>query len=75
MNEIMTWKEIEEAFDTQWVLIEDPETNVAQEIISGRVIFHSHNRQDVYGKLIELQPYQPAVLYVGEALQDKVFAL
>ena len=26
MNQVMTWEEIEAAFDGEWVLIEDPET-------------------------------------------------
>ncbi|MDE2842500.1 MAG: hypothetical protein OXN21_03860 [Chloroflexota bacterium] len=75
MSEVMTWAEIEAGFDGQWVLIEDPETTGAQEIINGKVIFHSQERQEVYSKLFELRPHHPAILYVGEAMRDKAFAL
>ena len=75
MKEVMTWAEIEEAFDGEWVLIEDPETTLFHEIIKGRVVFHSRDRAETYWKLTELRPDHPAVLYVGNAPTDMVFAL
>ncbi|MDE2780192.1 MAG: hypothetical protein OXI91_11030 [Chloroflexota bacterium] len=75
MDKMMTWAEIEEAFDGEWVLIEDPETTCSQEIISGRVIYHSSDRAEAYSKLNELRPVHPAVMYVGTTSADKVFAL
>lgn len=75
MEETMTWAEIEEAFDGEWVLIEDPETTCSQEIISGKVIYHSSDRAEAYSKLNELRPVHPAVLYVGSTPTDMVFAL
>ena len=75
MNEVMTWAEIEEAFDGEWVLIEDPKTTPVHEVIGGRVVFHSPERSEVYRKLTELLPIHPAVLYVGNPATDMVFAL
>ena len=75
MDKVMTWAEIEAAFDGEWVLIEDPETTFSQEIIKGKVVFHSRDREEAYWKLTELRPSHPAVLYVGNPPTDMVFAL
>ena len=75
MDKVMSWQEIEEAFDGEWVLIEDPETTELLEIIRGKVIFHSKERSDVHGKLLELRPIHSAVMYVGEPPKDLEFAL
>lgn len=75
MNEVMTWAEIEEAFDGEWVLIEDPETTISQDIIKGRVIFHSYFRAEAYKELNRTNPVHPAIIYVGEPPMDTVFAL
>lgn len=75
MNEVMTWAEIEEAFDSEWVLIEDPETTRSHEIVRGMVVFHGSDRAEAYRMLNELRPLHPAVLYVGATPTDMVFAL
>ncbi len=75
MEEVMTWAEIEEAFDGEWVLIEDPVTTLSQEIIEGRVIYHSSDRSESYKKLNELSPVHPAIIFVGPPPTDTVFAL
>ena len=41
MSDLMTWQEIEETFDSEWVLIEDPEYDSRKEITSGKVLYHS----------------------------------
>lgn len=75
MSEVMSWAEIEAAFDGEWVLIEDPETTRSHEIISGKVVFHSSDRAEAYRMLNELRPVHPAVMYVGATPTDMVFAL
>ena len=75
MNEVMTWEEIEEAFDGEWVLIEDPELTRSLEIVGGKVVFHSAERKEVYKRMRELPELCHAVRYIGKLPQDMVFAL
>ena len=64
-SSLMSWKEIEDAFDSEWVLIEDPELTNSQEIIKGKVVFHSKDRGAVHDKARELRPLHPAIIYIG----------
>ena len=75
MDEVMSWAEIEETFNGEWVLIEDPEVTRYQEIIRGKVLFHSTERNAVHAKVRELNPLHPAIMYVGEFPKDLEFAL
>ena len=66
MTEILTRAEIEARFDSEWVLIEDPALGANLEVIRGRVIWHSKDRDEVYQKALELRPEHPAFLYTGK---------
>jgi hypothetical protein len=65
MNELMTIKEIESQFDNEWILVEDPEIDRNNEVVKGKVLFHSKSRDDVYRKALELRPRRSAFLYTG----------
>ena len=67
MSELMTWQEIEEAFDSEWVLIEDPEMTPSLEILRGKVIFHSRSRAEVHERMVELPKMHHAVMQTGES--------
>ena len=75
MNEVMTWEEIEAAFDGEWVLIEDPELSSELEVIGGRVIYHCAERDELYRKMGELQPKRSAIIYTGSVPDDLVVML
>lgn len=64
-DEILTAKEIENQFEAEWILIENPQTDATLEIQSGKVIWHSKDRDEVYRKAIELNPKRFAMLYTG----------
>jgi hypothetical protein len=66
MSEILTRAEIESRFDSEWVLIEDPQLDEHLEVLSGRVVWHSKDRDEVHQKLLELRPRHPALLYTGK---------
>jgi hypothetical protein len=66
MEKELTIEEIESQFDSEWVLVEDPQTNEALEVLSGKVIYHSTDRDEVYRKAISLRPKRCAVLFTGE---------
>lgn len=71
----MTMAEIEACFDSEWVLLEDPETNEYLEVQRGRVLWHTHDRDELYRKALELRPQHSAVLYIGEPPDGIGFAL
>ena len=65
MDEVMSWAEIEETFNGEWVLIEDPECAPNLKIIRGKVIFHSKDRAEISVKMAELTRMHHAIMYIG----------
>lgn len=66
MDTVLTVAEIHNRFTDSWVLVGDPQTNAALEVESGKVLFTSPDRDEVYQKAIELRPAHFAVLYTGQ---------
>jgi hypothetical protein len=64
-EKLLTLSEIESQFHSEWVLVEDPETNEDLEVQRGTVRFHSKDRDEVYRKVVELRPKRFAMLYTG----------
>jgi hypothetical protein len=75
MDEILTLAELEERFDSEWVLIEDPELDENLEVVRGKVIFHSKDRDEVYRKDMELRPKSAAYLFTGTMPEDTAIVL
>jgi hypothetical protein len=75
MNDVLAVAEIEERFQSEWVLVEDPQTNDALEIEGGTVVWHSKDRDEVYRKAVELRPKRFAVLYTGRMPEDTAIVL
>lgn len=71
----MTISEIESEFDSEWVLVDEPETNEQLEVLKGKVIHHSRDRDEVYRKAVSLRPKRCAILYTGEIPRDAVVVL
>jgi hypothetical protein len=55
-NDVMTISEMESLFPSEWVLIGDPHTDKYQGVLSGRVIFHSKDRNEVDRQALQLPP-------------------
>ena len=66
MDDVMTVAQIEAQFESEWVLLEDPQTTEALEVQGGRVLWHGKDRDEVYRKAVELRPKRFAVLYTGK---------
>jgi hypothetical protein len=75
MKTAMTIEEIRSRFDSEWVLVENPRTNEALEIISGHVLHPSKDRDEVYRKGVAVRPKRCAVLYTGEIPADTAIIL
>jgi hypothetical protein len=65
VDSVLTVKEIRERFPSEWVLIGDPQTSETLAVQAGKVLCHSKDRDEVYGKAIELRPKRCAFLYTG----------
>jgi hypothetical protein len=65
VNDILTVAEMQSRFDSEWLLIEEPETDAALQVQAGRVRWHSKDRDEIYRKAVELRPQRFAVLYTG----------
>ena len=71
----MTIKEIENQFESEWVLVADPQTNDALEVTRGTVICHSQDRDEVYRQAVALRPKRSAILYTGRMPEDTAIVL
>ncbi len=75
MPEILTIAEIESCFASEWVLVEDPTTNDALEVQSGKVLAHSKDRDEVYREAVRLRPERFAMLYTGMLPENTAIVL
>ena len=75
MEQEMTMAEIESQFDSEWVLVEEPQTNDDLEVLKGKVLHHSKDRDEVYRKAVTLRPKRSAILYTGEIPEDTAVVL
>ena len=75
MGDVLTLAEIESRFKSEWVLVEDPQTNESLEVLSGKVRFHSKDRDEVYRRAVELRPKRFAMLYTGTIPKDTAVVL
>jgi hypothetical protein len=75
MSEVMTVAETYSRFDSEWILLEDPETTDRLEVTAGKVLWHSKDRDEVYRKARELTPKHSAILYTGSLPKDTAVIL
>ncbi|MHC4680290.1 MAG: hypothetical protein ACYTEK_16510 [Planctomycetota bacterium] len=75
MPEVLSFAEIKIRFDSEWVLIGDPDTGADLNVKRGVVLWHSKDRDEVYRKARELRPDHSAILYTGQLPDDVAVAL
>jgi hypothetical protein len=66
MPEVMTRQRMESEFDSEWILVGDPELSPTRHVVGGTVLFHSQDRDEVYRVANVLRPSRSAILYVGK---------
>jgi hypothetical protein len=73
----MTMAAINERFPSEWVLIVDPQTDANSEVLSGKVVYHSKDRDEVDRKAMEVPiPRHIAVFFTGQLFpEDMEFVL
>ena len=75
MCETISFAEIQKKFNSEWILLEDPETEDGLRVKSGKVLWHSKDRDEVYRKARQFRPKHSAVLYTGKLPQDTAIVL
>jgi hypothetical protein len=75
MDEVLTAAQIEAQFISEWVLVEDPQTNDTLEVQSGKILGHSKDRDEVYREAVRLRPKRFAMLYTGTLPKDTAIVL
>jgi hypothetical protein len=75
MEQVMTLAEMEAQFDSEWILIGDPQTDESLELLAGTVLWHSKDRDEVYRKAIELHPPRFAMHYTGSMPENTAVVL
>ncbi len=71
MKDILSFSEIKERFDSEWVLIGNPETDEDLNVKQGKILWHSKDRDEVYRKAREIHPIHSAIIFTGK-LPDNV---
>lgn len=75
MAEVMTLAMVFEKFESEWVLLEDPELDENREIVTGKVLFHGKNRDEVDREMLAIRPRHGATLYTGSIPIDAAVVL
>lgn len=71
VGEVMTRKEIYDRFDSEWVLVGDPETEENLMLIRGTVLWHGKDREELYRWMANVDvPYSTAILYTGTISEE-----
>lgn len=76
MNEILTVREMKERYPGEWVLVGEPQQNPPSlQVVAGRVLAHSLDRDAVYAAMISLKPRHCATLCFAEFKPDVAILL
>ena len=75
MSEIMTFADMKLKYDGEWVLISYIETDENLQVVKGKVLAHSPNKEDIYYALKSIEEQPLAIEYMGEVPEDLAFIL
>jgi hypothetical protein len=75
MPELLTWEEMTQRYDGEWLLIVDAELNDDLSVVRGEVLAHSPNQEVVYDALPLRQGRSASIEYVGQVPEDLAFIL
>jgi len=66
----MKWEDIKKAFKDQWVLIEVEKVDESFNVVEGKVLAHSKDKNEVYQKLLQTRPKEFSIEYTGVIPED-----
>jgi hypothetical protein len=74
-REILSVKQIESKYPSEWVLLKDPITDKHLRVLRGEVVYHSKDRDAVGRRAIKLRLKHSAFLFTGKPPADMDFLL
>lgn len=75
MGERLTIEELRERYDGEWVVVADPETDDAHEVLSGILVAHDPDREEVYDAMLRANGRHFATLCFQKMPQGWTLAL
>lgn len=75
MSDVLTFEQIKARYAPDWVLMGDIKTGEDASLVSGRVLFHGADRDEVYNKLADFAPGLYAVRCLRPWSEDMVLIL
>jgi hypothetical protein len=66
----MTWEEIRKQYAGQWVLIQYQELDEQLNVITGEVVAHAPEKEEIYRQLLQTTGQNIAIEYAGEFPQE-----
>jgi hypothetical protein len=75
LGERMSIEAIEAADPNEYVLLDQPETGEYQQVLSGILLWHTKDNDEILQKMEELRTHNMALFYVGTADEGLPFAL
>ena len=66
----MRWKDIKNKFKNQWVLIEVENVDESFNVLEGKVLAHSKDKDEIYQKLLKIKPKEFSIEFTGEVPED-----
>ena len=75
MEQQLTISEMMTQFSEEWLLVGDPRTNDALEVLDGRILHHSKDRDEVYRTALALHPKRCAIVFTGHMPSDTAIVL
>lgn len=74
-DEVLTIDQIEKKYDSEWVLVADPDLDEGFNVLSGKVIWHHKDKLIFDDEMMKIEPFpeEVAVLYLGK--HDGVYVL
>ena len=70
MSDLMTFEEIQQNYDGEWVLIAYSSTDENLPVIKGKVLAHSLNKEETYQALESATEEHLAIEYMGQVPED-----
>ena len=67
MSVVLTYKEIKQRYPDEWLLIADAVMDDEMNIVRGKVVAHSKDRDEVYRALLTVPGQRISIEYTGEA--------
>lgn len=75
MVEIITFEEMNDRYDSEWLLIAYTEVDEDLRVIRGEVLAHSPHQEDIYQVLETIEEQPLAIEYVGQIPKNLNFIL